>query len=74
MKKKAFAAMDMLIWLLVTIAIFMVCIISFNHIKFKTNKNDEQTLKEHINSQITEIENARHQAAEFEKELLDDME
>lgn len=74
MKKKAFSAIDILVWLLVTIAIFLVGINVFNHVSIKSNQNDAKTLKEHIDSQITEIQDARQQAQEFEKEMLKNIE
>lgn len=71
MREKAFTTVDLLVSVLATIAVFMLCMTAFNHIRFKTKDGNKQTLRQHIDSQMTEIEDARRQATEFEKDALE---
>jgi len=74
MKKNAFSALDILISALLTIAIFLICLSAFNHLKFKTGDGDEQTLKQHIDNQVSEIEEIKKQSEQFQKDMLKDFE
>jgi hypothetical protein len=74
MKKNAFSALDILISALLTIAVFFVCLSAFNHLKLKTGDGDEQTLKQHIDNQVSEIEEIKKQSEQFQKDMLKDFE
>ena len=48
--KKAFGAIDLLIGLLITTAIFMVCISSFKGISINPKDADTRSVKEHVDA------------------------
>lgn len=72
MKFKGFSAIDMLLGLLVLTAVFMLGMSTFKY-SVKSPYNNEvkvKTIQEHVDEQVSEIEEARRQAEEFQKELL----
>ena len=74
MKLKAFGAIDLLIALLIMAAAFMVGINAFKTLNstYQTQDTDIKTVQEHINDQITEIEDARKMSEELQKEFQKD--
>ncbi len=73
MRHKAFGAIDLLLGLLIMAIAFIIGMNVFKNVSLPVQNNDAEvkTVKEHINDQITEIEDARQKAAEFEKEMQD---
>ena len=71
MKMRAFSAIDLLLGLLIMAAAFMIGMNTFKGVSLPVqNPNaDVKSVQEHINDQITEIEETRQKAAEFEKEM-----
>lgn len=74
MKMKAFGAIDLLIGLIIMAAAFMIGMSAFRGIQMPVQNQDAdiKSVKEHINEQITEIEEARQKAEEFQKEMQGD--
>ena len=68
---RAFSAIDLLLGLLIMAAAFMIGMNAFKGVSLPVqNPNaDVKSVQEHINDQITEIEETRQKAAEFEKEM-----
>jgi len=71
MKIKAFGAIDLLISILIMAVAFMIGMNAFRgvNLPLQPQGNDLKSVQEHINDQISEIEDARQKAAEFEKEM-----
>lgn len=74
MKKRAFGAIDLLISIIIMAAAFMIGMNAFKGVNLPVQTHDDEvkSVQEHINDQITEIEDARQKAAEFEKEMQED--
>ena len=68
--KKAFGAIDLLIGLLITTAIFMVCMNSFKGISINPKDADTRSVKEHVDAQVNEIEQMRQQSINIQTDIL----
>lgn len=68
--KKAFGAIDLLIGLLITTAIFMVCMNSFKEISINPKDADTRSVKEHVDAQVNEIEQMRQQSINIQTDIL----
>lgn len=69
-KIKAFGAIDLLIGLLITTAIFMIGMNAMKGIKFQGSPADTRNIKEHVDAQVNEIEQMKQQSIDFQNEIL----
>lgn len=75
MKKSAFSTIDLLLGLLVLTAVFMLGMSTFKQTLKLPIKNGVQvkSIQEHIDEQVSDIEDARQKAVEFEQEMQKDL-
>ena len=68
--KKAFGAIDLLVGLLITTAIFMVCMNSFRGLSIQQKNADTRSVKEHVDAQVNEIEQMRQQSINIQTDMI----
>lgn len=66
--KKAFGAIDLLVGLLITTAVFMVGMNTMKGIKFNNTPADTRSIQEHVDAQVKEIEQMRQQTIDFQND------
>jgi len=76
MKNSAFSTIDLLLGLLVLTAVFMLGMNTFKQTLKLPLRNDVQvkSIQEHIDEQVSDIEEARQKSIEFEEEMKKDLE
>ncbi len=67
--KKAFGAIDLLIGLLITTAVFMIGMNAMKGIKFQNTPADTQSIQSTVDAQVNEIEQIRQQSIDFQNEM-----
>lgn len=66
--KKAFGAIDLLIGLLITAAIFMIGMNAFRGVNLQHSQTDIKSIQEQVDAQVNEIEQMRQQTINFQNE------
>lgn len=70
MKKEAFGAIDLLIGLLITTAVFMIGMNAMKGVKLQHTPADARSIQEHVDAQLNEIEQMRQQTIDFQNDIL----
>lgn len=68
--KKAFGTIDLLVGLLITTAIFIICMNSFKGLSILQKDADTRSVKEHVDAQVNEIEQIRQQSINIQTDML----
>lgn len=68
--RPGFGAIDLLIGLLITTAIFMIGMNAMKGIKLQTTPADTQSIQEHVDAKVNEIEQMRQQSIDFQNDIL----
>lgn len=69
LKKSGFGAIDLLIGLLITTAVFMIGMNAMKGVKFQNTPADTRSIQEHVDAQVNEIEQMRQKSIDFQNEM-----
>ena len=72
MKKGAFGAIDLLIWLVITAFVFLIgmnAMKGLSSINLNGNSVDTKSVQEHVDEQVNEIENMRQQSINYQQNV-----
>ncbi|MFQ8626847.1 MAG: hypothetical protein ACLSA2_10550 [Candidatus Gastranaerophilaceae bacterium] len=72
MKKNAFGAIDLLIGLAITAVIFLISVNALkgvSSLKLKDNAIDKQSVQQHVDETVNEIERMRKEALDYGMEI-----
>lgn len=72
MKKNAFGAIDLLIGLVITAVIFLISVNALkgvSSLKLKDNAIDKQSVQQHVDETVNEIERMRKEALDYGMEI-----
>lgn len=72
MKKNAFGAIDLLIGLAITAVIFLISVNALKGVstlKLKDNAIDKQSVQQHVDETVNEIERMRKEALDYGMEI-----
>ena len=69
-RRSVFGAIDLLIGLLITTAVFMIGMNAVKGIKFQNTPADTRSIQEHVDAQVNEIEQMRQQSIDFQNDML----
>ena len=72
MKRNGFGAISLLLGLVITAIIFLIGISTFkgvSSIKMKDSSIDSQSVQEHVDQTVNEIEQMRQQTIDYNKQL-----
>ena len=69
-RRSGFGAIDLLIGLLITTAVFMIGMNAVKGIKFQNTPADIRSIQEHVDAQVNEIEQMRQQSIDFQNDML----
>ena len=72
MKKGAFGAIDLLIGLVITAFVFLIgmnAMKGLSSINLNGNSVDTKSVQEHVDEQVNEIENMRHQTINYQQNV-----
>lgn len=72
MKKNGFGAISLLLGLVITAIIFLIGISTFkgvSSIKMKDSSIDSQSVQEHVDQTVNEIEQMRQQTIDYNKQM-----
>lgn len=72
MKRKGFGAISLLLGLVITAIIFLIGINTFkgvSSIKMKDSSIDSQSVQEHVDQTVNEIEQMRQQTIDYNKQM-----
>ncbi len=75
MRKNAFGAIDLLIGLLIASVIFIIGLNSLkgvSSLKLKDSSVNTQSVQEHVDETVNEIENMRQQTIDYNRQMLKD--
>lgn len=75
MKKNAFGAIDLLIGLVITAVIFLISVNALkgvSSLKLKDSAIDKQSVQEHVDETVNEIERMRKEALDYGMEIQND--
>ncbi len=75
MKKNAFGAIDLLIGLVITAVIFLISVNALKGVpslKLKDSAIDKQSVQEHVDETVNEIERMRKEALDYGMEIQND--
>ncbi len=74
MKYKAFGAIDLLIGLVIVSFIFIIGMNAFkgvSSLKINDSPVNQQSVQEHVDQTVNEIENIRQQTIDYNKQMLE---
>ncbi len=72
MKRNGFGAISLLLGLVITAIIFLIGVQTFkgvSSIKIKDSSLDSQSVQEHVNQTVSEIEQMRQQTIDYNKQM-----
>ncbi len=69
-KKDGFGAIDLLIGLLITIAVFLVGMNAMKGINLQNTPADTRSIQKHVDAQVNEIEQMRQKSIDFQNDIL----
>lgn len=75
MKKNAFGAIDLLIGLVITAVIFLISVNALKGVpslKLKDSAIDKQSVQQHVDETVNEIERMRKEALDYGMEIQND--
>ncbi len=75
MKNKAFGAIDLLIGLVIVSFIFIISMNAFkgvSSLKINDSPVNQQSVQEHVDQTVNEIENMRQQTIDYNKQILNE--
>lgn len=75
MKKNAFGAIDLLIGLIITAVIFLISVNALkgvSSLKLKDSAIDKQSVQQHVDETVNEIERMRKEALDYGMEIQND--
>lgn len=75
MKKNAFGAIDLLIGLVITAVIFLISVNALkgvSSLKLKDSAIDKQSVQQHVDETVNEIERMRKEALDYGMEIQND--
>lgn len=75
MKKNAFGAIDLLIGLVITAVIFLISVNALkgvSSLKLKDSATDKQSVQQHVDETVNEIERMRKEALDYGMEIQND--
>lgn len=70
LKRSGFGAIDLLIGLLITTAVFMIGMNAMKGVKLQNTPADTRSIQEHVDTQVNEIEQIRQQSIDFQNDML----
>ncbi len=72
MKRNAFGAIDLLIGLVITAFVFLIgmnALKGVSSLNLRGNSVDTKSVQEHVDEQVTEIENMRQQTINYQQNI-----
>lgn len=69
-KKDGFGAIDLLIGLLITTAVFLVGMNAMKGINLQNTPADTRSIQKHVDAQVNEIEQMRQKSIDFQNDIL----
>lgn len=69
-KKDGFGAIDLLIGLLITTAVFLVGMKAMKGINLQNTPADTRSIQKHVDAQVNEIEQMRQKSIDFQNDIL----
>jgi uncharacterized membrane-anchored protein YhcB (DUF1043 family) len=70
MRKRAFGAIDLLIGLLITTAVFLIGMNAFKGVNFQNTQSDVKSIQDEVDTQVNQIEQMRQQNIEIQNNML----